>query len=109
MTSSTVRLKTVGEVSRSSETKNKQPVTISTKARWLAGNRCGRCPHAPDPTNGAVASDVGQQVEIFVVFVLATFSFAKHLFRLDELNTLDPFDHLVAKLILHSQPQGRSK
>jgi serine/threonine protein kinase len=60
-------------------------------------------------TNRAVASDVRQQVEILIVFVLAAFSFAKHLFRLDELDTLDPFDHLVAKLILHSQPQRCSK
>ena len=66
-------------------------------ARMLLGNR-----------NRASASNVGQQVEIFVVFVFAAFSFAKHLFRLDELDTLDPFDHLVAKLVLDSQPQGRS-
>ena len=54
------------------------------------------------------ASDVGQQVEIFVVLVFAALAFAKPFLRLDKLNTLDPFDHLVAKLVLHSQSQGRS-
>jgi len=53
---------------------------------------------------GNTASNIGQQVEIFIVLVFAAFSFAKHLLRLDELDTLDPFDHLVAKLVLYAQP-----
>jgi len=58
--------------------------------------------------NRDLASDIGQQVEVFVVLVLTTFPVAQQLLRFDELDTLDPFDHLVAKLVLDSQPQRRA-
>jgi hypothetical protein len=54
--------------------------------------------------NRGSASNVGQQVEILIVFVFAAFSFAKGFLRCDEFYPLDPFDHLVAKLVFHSQP-----
>ena len=58
--------------------------------------------HVLRRTNWVFASDIGQQVEIFVILVFAAFSFAKHLLRFDELDTLDPFNHLVAQLVLYS-------
>src|SRR6185437_392640 len=67
-------------------------------ARALLGEK-----EDPDP-----ASDVGQQVEIFIVLIFATFSFAKRFFGFDEFDALDPFDHLIAKLIFDAQPQRRA-
>ena len=58
--------------------------------------------------NGGCPSDVRQQIEVLVVFVLAAFSFADRLLRFDELDALDPLDHLVAKLVFDAQPQRRS-
>ena len=52
-------------------------------------------------------SDVRKQIEVLVVFVLAALAFADRLLGLDELDAFDPFDHLVAKLILDAQPQRR--
>ncbi|MCU1330096.1 MAG: hypothetical protein JWN34_5466 [Bryobacterales bacterium] len=42
---------------------------------------------------------VRQQIEVFIIFVPATLTQADVLLRLDEFGSLDPFDHLVAKLI----------
>ena len=65
----------------------------------------GRRPHARNyfpgvKANQTLTSDVRQQIEVFVIFILAAFSRAEQLFRLDELNPFDPLDHLVAKLVL---------
>ena len=54
------------------------------------------------------SSDVREQIEVFIVFVLAALSEADGLFRFDEFDSLNPLDHLVAKLIFNAQPQWRS-
>ena len=51
------------------------------------------------------SSDIGEQIEVFIVFVLAALSEADSLLRLDEFNSLNPLDHLVTKLVLNAQPQ----
>jgi hypothetical protein len=50
--------------------------------------------HSPRPL------DIGEQIEVFVVLVLAALSEADSLFRFDEFDSLDPLDHLVTKLVL---------
>ena len=52
--------------------------------------------------------DVRQQIEIFVIFVGTAFAFADLLLGFDELDTLDPFYHFIAELVLHPQPQRRT-
>src|ERR1041384_2158434 len=71
-----------------------QPVTSVSHQK----KECGQRLNAPGRVNRAFASNVGQQVEIFVIFVFAAFSFTEQLLRFDKLDPLDPFDHLVAKL-----------
>jgi hypothetical protein len=50
-------------------------------------------------------SDDWEQVEIFVVFVFAALAKTDGFPGLNELDPLDPFDHLVAKLVLDPEPQ----
>jgi hypothetical protein len=49
------------------------------------------------------ASNVGQDVKVFIILVLAPFAFAKSLFRLDEFNAFDPLHHFIAKLVFNAQ------
>ena len=50
-------------------------------------------------------SDIGQKVEVFIIFILSTLAGSEFLLRADKFNAFDPLDHLVAKLILYAQPQ----
>jgi hypothetical protein len=45
------------------------------------------------------SSDIWEQVEVLIVFILAALTEAHGLLRLDEFNPLNPLHHLVAKLI----------
>ena len=49
-------------------------------------------------------SDIRYYRIILVVFVLTAVALAYFLFRSDKLNTLDPLNHLVAQLVLGTQP-----
>lgn len=61
-----------------------------------------------DQSRLAIPSDIGQQIEVLVIFVLSSLAFSHQLFRLDEFNPLDPLNHLVSELIFDAQPQWRS-
>ena len=77
----------------------KQPPTCS---KLRCAQRAHRDVYLPK------SSDVREQIEVFIVFVLAALAEADGLLRLDEFDSLDPLDHLVAKLIFDAQPQWRS-
>jgi len=46
-------------------------------------------------------SDVRQEVKVFIILVLAAFPLAQDSLRLNELDALDPFHHLVPELIFN--------
>jgi hypothetical protein len=50
------------------------------------------------------ALDIGQKIKVFVVFVRSAFSLTQLLLGLDEFDPFDPLNHLIAELILDSQP-----
>jgi hypothetical protein len=57
--------------------KHSHPLCCTPPKTGTEKRESGPSPDAPDRTNRVAESDVGQQVEILIVFVLATFSFAK--------------------------------
>src|SRR5665213_2274924 len=56
------------------------------------------------PTRSA-SSDVRQKIEVFIVFVRSSLALAKFFFGFDELDPLNPLDHLVSQLVFDPQPQ----
>ena len=58
------------------------------------------------PTTGKGSSNIGKDVEIFVILVFAPFSFAKVLFRFDEFYAFYPLHHFIPKLVFNAQSQG---
>jgi hypothetical protein len=64
---------------------------------WFSGGGCRGI--------SRLDSDIRKQIEILVIFVLAALAFADQFLGLDELDAFDPYDHLVAKLILNAQPE----
>ncbi len=55
---------------------------------------------------GNGASNVGQDIKVFIILVFTPFSLAKSLFRLDEFNVLGPLYHSIAELVFNTQSQG---
>src|SRR5689334_5884506 len=51
---------------------------------------------------------IRQEIEVFVVLVLAAFAFSQQLLGGDELDALDPFDHFVAELVFDAEPERRA-
>src|SRR6185437_245917 len=52
-----------------------------------------------------VQSDVRQLVEVLIIFVRPPLAFAYLLLGFNELYSFNPFDHLIAKLVLNPQPE----
>jgi hypothetical protein len=82
---------------------------------WWKGARGGRsarqtgCSRTERAQAGEKSGlDVREQIEVFIVFVLATLAATDGLLRFDEFNPLDPLHHFVAKLVLDPQPQWSS-
>src|SRR5262249_17937548 len=70
-----------------------------------AGPRRSRPSRGPEPF-GLEPSNIRDQVEVFIILVLAAVALAHVLDPGDELDRLDPLDHLVAELVLDPQAQG---
>src|ERR1017187_4618243 len=54
------------------------------------------------------ASNVRQDVKVFIILVFAPLSLAKSLFRFDEFNALYPLHHFIAKLVFNAQSKWSS-
>ena len=57
-------------------------------------------PMQPLKRSSRLESNVRQQIEVFFVLVGTALALADQVLRANELDTFDPFDHLVSKLIL---------
>lgn len=54
----------------------------------------------PLKRSSRLQSNVRQQIEVFFVLVGTALALAEQVLRANELDTFDPFDHFVSKLIL---------
>jgi len=52
--------------------------------------------------------NVRQKIKIFVVLILASFSFANLFLAANETDLFNPLDHFVPELVLNPEPQGCS-